>query len=117
MLDRSADVLPAFWGCLLGGIRPAIAQIPPTFTGENRGLEQLCKVWRLLDGPLLITKTDLLEPVRSLAGRLGVDAVRTAEVASLLTSAPTNDTLAARPDDTAFFSLTSAARVYPSASC
>ncbi len=113
LLDRSADVLPAFWGCLLGGIRPAIAQIPPTFTGENRGLEQLCKVWRLLDGPLLITKTDLLEPVRSLAGRLGVDAVRTVDIASLLTSAPANDTFEARPDETAFFSLTSGSTGVP----
>jgi acyl-CoA synthetase (AMP-forming)/AMP-acid ligase II/acyl carrier protein len=113
LLDRSADVLPAFWGCLLGGIRPAIAQIPPTFTGENRGLEQLCKVWRLLDGPLLITKSNLLEPVRSLAGRLDVESVRTTDIASLLTSAPANDTFAARPEDTAFFSLTSGSTGVP----
>ncbi len=113
LLDRSAAVLPAFWGCLLGGIRPAIAQIPPTFTGDNRGLDQLCKVWRLLDGPLLITKTELLEPAGSLAARLGVDKVRTADVAGLLTSPPANDIFEAQPDDIAFYSLTSGSTGVP----
>ena len=34
LLERSSEVLPAFWGCLLAGVRPAIAQIPPTFAED-----------------------------------------------------------------------------------
>ncbi len=107
LLDDSAEVLPAFWGCLLAGIKPAIAPIPPTFSGENRGLEQLCHVWRLLDAPLVITSAELIESVQALSARLGVEQLRCAEIASLMSSPPATDVWSGQPDDTAFFSLTS----------
>jgi acyl transferase domain-containing protein/acyl-CoA synthetase (AMP-forming)/AMP-acid ligase II/acyl carrier protein len=107
LLNDSTEVLPAFWGCLLAGIRPAIAPIPPTFSGENRVLEQLCHVWRLLDGPLLITSAELIEPARTLAARLGVETVRCADISSLMSSPPATEVWSGQPDETAFFSLTS----------
>ena len=111
--NDSAEVLPAFWGCLLAGIRPAIAQIPPTFGGENRGLDQLCHVWRLLDGPLLITNAELIESVRTLSARLGVETVRCADIASLMSSPPATEVWSGQPDETAFFSLTSGSTGVP----
>jgi acyl transferase domain-containing protein/acyl-CoA synthetase (AMP-forming)/AMP-acid ligase II/acyl carrier protein len=113
LLERSAEVLPAFWGCLLAGIRPVIAQIPPTFLGENRGLEQLCHVWRLLDGPLLIVNAGLIESARSLSARLGVDKVRCADIATLMSAPPATETGSGRADETAFFSLTSGSTGVP----
>jgi acyl-CoA synthetase (AMP-forming)/AMP-acid ligase II len=113
LLERSAEVLPAFWGCLLAGIRPAIVQIPPTFLGENRGLEQLCHVWRLLDGPLLIVNAGLIESARSLSARLGVEKVRCADITSLMSAPPATETWSGRADETAFFSLTSGSTGVP----
>ena len=113
LLERSAEVLPAFWGCLLAGIRPAIAQIPPTFLGENRGLEQLCHVWRLLEGPLLIADAGLIESAGPLAARLEVDNVRFADIASLMSGAPSTEVWSGPPEETAFFSLTSGSTGVP----
>jgi acyl transferase domain-containing protein/acyl-CoA synthetase (AMP-forming)/AMP-acid ligase II/acyl carrier protein len=113
LLNDSTEVLPAFWGCLLAGIQPAIAQIPPTFSGENRVLEQLCHVWRLLDGPLLITNAELIEPVRTLATRLGTETVRCADISSLMSSPPATEVWSGQPDETAFFSLTSGSTGVP----
>jgi acyl transferase domain-containing protein/acyl-CoA synthetase (AMP-forming)/AMP-acid ligase II/acyl carrier protein len=113
LLDDSAEVLPAFWGCLLAGIKPAIAPIPPTFSGENRGLDQLCHVWRLLDGPLVITSAELIESVQTLSARLGVEQLRCAEIASLMSSPPANEVWSGQPGETAFFCLTSGSTGVP----
>ena len=113
LLDDSTEVLPAFWGCLFAGIRPAIAPIPPTFSGENRRLEQLCHVWTLLDGPLLITNAELIESVRTLSARLGVEQLRCAEIASLMSSRPATEVWSGQPGETAFFSLTSGSTGVP----
>jgi acyl transferase domain-containing protein/acyl-CoA synthetase (AMP-forming)/AMP-acid ligase II/acyl carrier protein len=107
LLERSAEVLPAFWGCLLAGIRPAIAPIPPTFLGENRGLEQLCHVWRLLDGPLLIANAGLIDSAGSLSAPLGVADVRWADIASLMSAPPATEFPSGTAEETAFYSLTS----------
>ena len=76
LLENSTELLPAFWGCLLAGVRPAIAQIPPTFVGESRSLHQLGDVWRLLDRPLVICNSDVIESVRLPSSSAGVDRVR-----------------------------------------
>jgi acyl transferase domain-containing protein/acyl-CoA synthetase (AMP-forming)/AMP-acid ligase II/acyl carrier protein len=113
LLERSAEVLPAFWGCLLAGVRPVIAQVPPTFRGDNRGLDQLCHVWRLLEQPLLICSAGLIESVRSLAERLEVQTVRCADIASLLSAPPATEFWSGRADETAFFSLSSGSTGVP----
>jgi myxalamid-type polyketide synthase MxaB len=113
LLDSSADVLPAFWGCILTGVTPVIAPLPPTFQAPNRGLEQLGHVWRLLGKPLLIGGPGLLESSDALAERLRVDEVRCADIAALRSGRRSGDSYDGSPNETAFYNLTSGSTGVP----
>lgn len=106
LLEKSDELLPAFWGCLLAGVRPAVAQIPQTFAGENRGLQQLDEVWRLLDRPLVICNSALVDSVRLPSAQPG-ENVRCADIARLMSAPSATEFYDAPPGDTAFYSLTS----------
>jgi len=107
LLERSSELLPAFWGCLLAGVRPAIAQIPPTFAEEGRSLQQLGDVWKLLDRPLVICNAELIDSVRLPSSIPSADKIRTVDIAELMTAPRATEFHRASPDETAFFSLTS----------
>lgn len=47
------DFFPAFWGCLLGGIQPAV--ISETVSAGSPVLDRLRHTWRLLDRPPILT--------------------------------------------------------------
>ena len=113
LLENSTELLPAFWGCLLAGVRPAIAQIPPTFVGESRSLHQLGDVWRLLDRPLVICNSDVIESVRLPSSSAGVDRVRCADIAELMSAPAAADVFQGCADETAFFCLTSGSTGVP----
>ena len=36
LLEYSDELLPAFWGCILGGMIPVVVPIPPRFDADNR---------------------------------------------------------------------------------
>ncbi|QKW54761.1 non-ribosomal peptide synthetase [Streptomyces buecherae] len=63
LLDRPRDVIPAFWGCVLGGFVPC--PLPPLPDDADRTREHLAHLGELLDGPLLLTT----EPVAGAAPR------------------------------------------------
>ncbi len=63
LLDRPRDVIPAFWGCVLGGFVPC--PLPPLPDDADRAREHLAHLGELLDGPLLLTT----EPVAGAAPR------------------------------------------------
>jgi acyl transferase domain-containing protein/acyl-CoA synthetase (AMP-forming)/AMP-acid ligase II/acyl carrier protein len=107
LLERSGELLPAFWGSVLAGVRPVVAQIPPTFAGEGRSLQQLGDVWRLLDRPLVICNADLIDSVRLPSSHPGTDKVRCANVAALMSAPRAGEFHQPAADETAFFSLTS----------
>src|SRR5580704_5994492 len=113
--NGSAEALPAFWGCLLAGLTPVVAQIPQTFQGANRGLDQLAHVWKLLEGPILIGGHALTETARLLSARLGVDDVRLAEIESLRQTPRVAqvEPVDVDADATAFYSLTSGSMGVP----
>ena len=113
LLETSAETLPAFWGCLLAGITPVISQVPPTFEGTNRILEQLIHVWRLLEGPLLIGGPRLIDSAAALSARLEVTDVRCADLEALQKAPRATEAYSAGPDETAFFSLTSGSSGVP----
>jgi acyl transferase domain-containing protein/acyl-CoA synthetase (AMP-forming)/AMP-acid ligase II/acyl carrier protein len=107
LLEKSTELLPAFWGCLLAGVRSAVAQAPPTFVGENRSLNQLGEVWSLLDRPLVICNSEVIESVRMPTALAGVGKVRCADIAELMSAPAAAEVFQASADETAFFSLTS----------
>ena len=111
--NGSAEALPAFWGCVLAGITPLVAQVPQTLQGVNRGLEQLAHVWRLLDRPILVGGHGLMESARLLSAQLGVESVRCAEIESLRLAPRAAEVWSVAPDETAFYSLTSGSMGVP----
>jgi hypothetical protein len=52
-LDDSREILPAFWGCVLGGFVPVIVA-PPTIGDPQRAIEQLRGVFQRLGGPFVV---------------------------------------------------------------
>ena len=113
LLETSAETLPAFWGCLLAGITPVISQVPPTFEGTNRILEQLIHVWRLLEGPILIGGPRLIDSAAALSARLEVADVRCADLEALQEAPRATEAYSGGPGETAFFSLTSGSSGVP----
>ncbi|MFE6779431.1 alpha/beta fold hydrolase [Streptomyces sp. NPDC057702] len=80
LLDRARDVVPAFWGCVLGGFVPC--PLPPLPADADRGRALLAQVDDVLDGPLWLTTEAVA------AGAAPVGRTRTARVEDLIVAAP-----------------------------
>lgn len=106
-LELSQDLLPAFWGCILGGFIPAIAPVAPTYSEAGGAVEKLCGLWQLLDKPLILTCQALQKSVQSLAHWLPGEKLQIAAIETLRTSQPDQNYHPSQPDDVAFFNLTS----------
>jgi acyl-CoA synthetase (AMP-forming)/AMP-acid ligase II len=53
-LEKSENIIPVLWGCLIGGIIPALLQPTITFTEFNPAAEKTEKVFHLLKQPYVI---------------------------------------------------------------
>ncbi len=53
-LEKSEEIIPALWACLIGGIIPALLQPPLSFTEYNPAAEKTEKVFHLLRRPHVI---------------------------------------------------------------
>nr|QEO74387.1 AMP-dependent synthetase and ligase [uncultured bacterium] len=107
------QILPALWGCLLGGFVPVVAAVPADLSESSRAIDQLKKTWDLLDSPVVIT-TQTLEAERALlAKRWSVDSDRLPTFEQLLAHQSDTRHHASQPDDTALFSLTSGSTGLP----
>jgi non-ribosomal peptide synthetase component E (peptide arylation enzyme) len=69
-LENNCDIIPAFWGCVLGGFIPVIMEVPPTYT-DRPALDKLRHTWEFLAKPLIITSeksaaiAELLQKVKA----------------------------------------------------
>lgn len=106
-LELSHDLIPAFWGCLLGGFIPAIAPVAPTYSEPGGAVDKLCSLWQLLDEPLILTCAALQKSVQSLSQWLPKEKLQIAAIETLRTSQPEKNYHPSQPDDVAFFNLTS----------
>ncbi len=82
-LELNQDLLPAFWGCILGGFIPAIAPIAPTYNEPGSAVDKLCSLWQLLDKPVILTCEALQRSVQSLAQWLPGEKLQIAIVEQL----------------------------------
>ena len=113
-LERPEDVLPAFWGCLLGGIVPVLTAVPASYDAGTNDVERLAQVIRLLDRPRILTarSTADIGPLLERAGAnadcvMGLEEVRSAHAVA--------DERAISPETPAFFTLTSGSTGTPKA--
>jgi acyl-CoA synthetase (AMP-forming)/AMP-acid ligase II/thioesterase domain-containing protein/acyl carrier protein/NADP-dependent 3-hydroxy acid dehydrogenase YdfG len=106
-LERSQDILPAFWGCILGGFIPVIMATAPTYRDVNSAVEKLFKVWTLLDRPLILSTAALQDPLRQLSATLSLPELATCAIKTLRHSPPDANHHPSQPQDPAFFNLTS----------
>ena len=65
-----AEFFPAFWACVLGGLRPVAIAEPPA---PGPALERLRHTWNLLDRPMVVTDTAGVAALRALDGPSAVD--------------------------------------------
>ena len=59
-LSRNEEFVPAFWGCVLGGIIPAPLSGPISLYTPSPTLEKLHNVWQVLEKPRILLSEDLL---------------------------------------------------------
>ncbi|MEO7327110.1 MAG: amino acid adenylation domain-containing protein, partial [Minicystis sp.] len=104
----------SFWACVLGGIVPLTVAIAPSYEVENGVNAKLHNAWALLGEPTLLASQALLGPLRGLGAlhpRMAGARVLLAE--SLCEHPPAEQLHPARPDDLAFFQLSSGSTGVP----
>ena len=129
-LSENCDIIPAFWGCILGGFIPVIISVPPTYKDFNNEINKICQVWELLEKPLIITNEARQQEVKTLEKWLsnqtlnvgytfppvetlhatslqGGLSLKISCIEQLKTHAPAQTYHINQPDDLAFFNLTS----------
>ncbi|WP_218081870.1 SDR family NAD(P)-dependent oxidoreductase [Anthocerotibacter panamensis] len=104
-LEAHQDLIPAFWGCLLGGFVPLILPLPPTFEQPNSALDKLIHTWRFLDQPWVLTT--------QAAVSLALPQARLALLEDLRVHPLATDFHRPQPDAVAMFNLTSGSTGMP----
>lgn len=112
-LELNQDIIPAFWGCILGGFIPVIMGVAPTYTTSNNAVDKLCNVWQLLDSPLILTTESLQKSVQSLTQWLPTENFQVSVIEGLRNNDRDRSYHPSKPHDAAFFNLTSGSTGMP----
>lgn len=112
-LELNQDIIPAFWGCILGGFIPVIMGVAPSYTTSNNAVDKLCNVWQLLDSPLILTTEALQKSVQSLTQWLPTENFKVSAIEGLRKNESDKLYHPSKPHDPAFFNLTSGSTGMP----
>lgn len=112
-LTDPAHIVPAFWGCVIGGWVPAISAVPTSYTDETSELERLKHVWRLLDAPPFVTSRALTSGVGQLSTTLGAGEGSVFAIEDLLAGPSDFEVPALDPSAPAFLVMTSGSTGMP----
>ncbi|MFN6497065.1 MAG: SDR family NAD(P)-dependent oxidoreductase [Nostoc sp. DedQUE01] len=112
-LELNCDILPAFWGCLLGGFIPLITEVPSTYKESNKGVDKLVHIWEFLDSPIILTTQAWEKEIEYLSQWLPKEKLKIASIEALKTSYPDKLYYLSQPDNVAFFNLTSGSTGVP----
>ncbi len=106
-LSTTCEIIPTFWGCILGGFLPVILAVPPSYEQKNNDINKICQVWQLLDHPLIISNESRQGDVQKLEKWLSNQNLNIATIEQLKAHSPEETYYPSQPDDISFFSLTS----------
>ena len=109
-LEKDWDIIPAFWGCILGGFVPTIIEVPSTYAESNRVAHKLRHIWQFLDSPFIITNEGLQAKIKSF---LPEAEKKVSSIETLRQNSPDRNYYPSQPDETAFLNLTSGSTGMP----
>ena len=112
-LESNQDLIPAFWGCFLGGFIPVPVSIPSSYDESNSGLTKLQNTWTLLGQPLILTDKNLAPLVSGWSKRLNLGKLELQTIEELRSSEVDKNWYNAQPEDIAIFLLTSGSTGVP----
>ncbi len=107
LLEKSDDIVPAFWACLLGGNPAATLAVPPVFRAEHQAVDRLLHAWEQLGEPVVVSSRRALTGLRAMCDGLGLQRLRALDHAELRASPERDDPYVVQPDDVALYFLTS----------
>lgn len=106
-IERSRELLPALWACLLSGALP----VPVTFAGDyresNAGTEKLERAWHLFDRPPVLAGNEVRPRVERWARSRGLAGFECFDLAAAGEAGPADDLHRPDPEDVALVMLTS----------
>ena len=112
-IELSCDIIPAFWGCILGGFVPVIMEVPPTYRESNKVVDKLCHIWQFLDSPVILT-TEVLKPeIELLSQWLPTERLKIGTIEVLKNNTVSKQYHHSQPDEVALFNLTSGSTGIP----
>ncbi|MEH2040964.1 SDR family NAD(P)-dependent oxidoreductase [Nostoc sp.] len=112
-MELSRDIIPAFWGCILGGFVPVIMEVPPTYRESNKVVDKLCHIWQFLDSPVILT-TEILKPeIELLSQWLPTERLKIGIIEVLKNNIASKQYHHSQPDEVALFNLTSGSTGIP----
>ncbi|MGC9524443.1 MAG: SDR family NAD(P)-dependent oxidoreductase [Limnospira sp.] len=112
-LDRNSDLIPSFWGCILGGLIPIILEVPPSYRHPNPPREKLLHIWQFLDYPAILTCENHRLDLPLMTSDTKPDFSRLYWMENLLVFPPNFNDHSPHPDEMAFFNLSSGSTGIP----
>ncbi|QHG14906.1 SDR family NAD(P)-dependent oxidoreductase [Nostoc sp. ATCC 53789] len=112
-MELSRDIIPAFWGCILGGFVPVIMEVPPTYRESNKVVDKLCHIWQFLDSPVILTTEALKPEIEFLSEWLPVERIKIGTIEVLKNNTASKQYHHSQPDEVALFNLTSGSTGIP----
>lgn len=112
-MELSCDIIPAFWGCILGGFIPVIMELPPIYRESNKVVDKLCHIWQFLDSPVILTTEALKPEIEFLSQWLPVERIKIGTIEVLKNNTASKQYHHSQPDEVALFNLTSGSTGIP----
>lgn len=104
--------LPAFWGCVLAGLRPVTIAVGTTFAGRTALVSKLLNAWELLERPVVLAPRALHGDLAGLE-RFAAAPLAVMDLEGLAAHVPAAQVHAARPEDVLFLQLSSGSTGLP----